>query len=359
MSGYDNPKDINEVELKIKSVTGNPNPEIYANGRHQLPILIEAKAIARVQATGEDKILKFERDTWIHLLNLRYADTDEKLNWRGSSEWCYTQTPNEFSGGFKDEGFVVTGSGSIIIKFFVYVYGVGSKRIAVSIDTDNGKHFTTADTAAGVEKMSLLVTAVSAVNYFRSDLNVVNIKSETIKAEHVDDRDYQVQIITLDHYYENYYIGFKSNVGIVKAEIHIDGAGDEDRKWIAVYQLDEDKNTHLIALHPFDNIKKTAGIGFDNFGRVGAGGGLLFKKLRLKQEITFNDRIGLFCLSYMFFKTNVDPNTVIGNLMAMGKNDVDPFSLPSWFEIYDEHGNSGRFKVDFAEKNKSVEITDK
>lgn len=72
----DNPNDIDSLStLKIEAVSGNLSPSIYANGRNQLPIQITAKAVNK-----DGNPLKFSNETWISILNLRFAESDKKLN---------------------------------------------------------------------------------------------------------------------------------------------------------------------------------------------------------------------------------------------------------------------------------------
>ncbi|CAB3775396.1 Conserved hypothetical protein [Bacteriophage APSE-3] len=177
----DNPNDIDSFSvLKIKTVSGNLSPSIYANGNNRLPIQITAKAVKIVKiVNGTDIIeenipLRFSHKTWISILNLRFAESDEKLNREGSSGWCFTGDKNDYSkeiqaGSHRRKRVVTNDDGTVFITMYVYTFDVDTKRIAVSVDTNNGKHFTTADNASSVETMDLSVQSLLPINYGLSD----------------------------------------------------------------------------------------------------------------------------------------------------------------------------------------------
>ncbi|QLK87601.1 hypothetical protein E3U36_04565 [Arsenophonus endosymbiont of Aphis craccivora] len=163
---YDNPNDIDILStLKIQAVSGNLSPSIYANGRNQLPIEITAKAVNK-----DGNPLKFSNETWISILNLCFAESDKKLSSKGNSGWCFTEVENEYSvelqpGSHRSKRLTTGEDGTAIIILYVYTDGINTKRIAVSVDTDNGKHFTTADIPSGAEKMYLTIISHPKINY--------------------------------------------------------------------------------------------------------------------------------------------------------------------------------------------------
>ncbi|PKF49862.1 hypothetical protein [Enterovibrio nigricans] len=167
---FDSPDDISSVELSIYAASGNTQPVIYANGKNQLAIDIKAKA-TKENDEGDEVVLHFSDDDWRHIVNLRFADSDKKLNWGGSSGWCFTNIKNDYAREVMTEESqrsdvdIVENDGSVIIGMYLYTDDVNTKRIAVSIDTDNNKHFTTADNATGAEKMSIPVKAVEPIRY--------------------------------------------------------------------------------------------------------------------------------------------------------------------------------------------------
>lgn len=181
---YDSPEDITSVDLTIRAVSGNVNPAIYANGRNQLPVEIIAKAMKLDPTTHTNIVLKFSQETWIHILNLRHAESDEKLTWLGSAGWCYTNTKNEYSREIITENNLTEPRymepGDELMTFYVHSDDISMKRIAVSIDTDGGKHFTTADRAAGAERCSVSVKAIAPISYSNAqNLKIIEDDWET------------------------------------------------------------------------------------------------------------------------------------------------------------------------------------
>ena len=172
---YDSPDDITSVDLTIRAVSGNLSPVIYANGRNQLPVEIIAKAM-KENPDGSETILKFTAKIWLHILNLRHAESDEKLISQGSSGWCFTSFVNDYSREVNTGDSLTEPRymepGDELMTLYVYTDDISSRRIAVSIDTDGGKHFTTADNASGAERCSVSVRAIQPINYS----NVQNLK---------------------------------------------------------------------------------------------------------------------------------------------------------------------------------------
>jgi hypothetical protein len=163
---YDNPSDIEYMDtLKIQTVSGTLSPKIYANGKNQLPIEITVKA-----SNKSHEPLNISKDTWINLLSLCFAESDKKLSRKGNSGWCFTDVENDYSKEIQGRSLqsnrvTKADDGTVIIIMYVYTNDVNTKRIAVSVDTDNGKHFTTADNASGAEKMVVSITSNPKINY--------------------------------------------------------------------------------------------------------------------------------------------------------------------------------------------------
>lgn len=208
---FDNPNDIESMDtLKIKAATGNLSPKIYGNGQNQLEVEITAKATKEVD--GENKPLHFSQDTWIRILNLRYAKSDETLNRNGDSDWCFTGAKNDYCGEVglnlvSKPSFSVQDDGTIII--FMYVYCNLTKgetmRIAVSVDTDN-RHFTTADVADG-EKIFVTVNALPKIDYsLRQNIKVSGMPTSIEDFRTIDSR----MIVMQSPASMPYYIGISS-----------------------------------------------------------------------------------------------------------------------------------------------------
>ncbi|WLI78420.1 hypothetical protein Q5705_07760 [Kosakonia sp. H02] len=166
-------KDLTSVELTIQAASGSAAPHIYANGRNQLAIEIIAKAVKAVDG-GDEVILNIPTEEWLRCLSLCHAASDEKLTRDGNKGWCFSKTKNEYCREIPNN--VISAdetqpsqnprdTGSVSIQFFVYTDDINTNRIAVRLDLDDGRHFTTSDLANGAEKMSVPVTAVTPFKY--------------------------------------------------------------------------------------------------------------------------------------------------------------------------------------------------
>lgn len=205
---YDDPNDISSVELIVQAASGNTSPIIYANGRNQLKLEIIATA-KKKNNLDDDVMMNFSDDTWMQILSLRHAESDKELNWNGSSGWCYTFTENEYSrelitsahaGKILDKVHTeVLKDGRKLMAVYVYTDDVNVNRIAVSIDTSNGKHYTTADNANGDTRSSVKVSAIQAVSYHNGE----NISIIEDSSTHISDSlHYTSHILasSYDHY---------------------------------------------------------------------------------------------------------------------------------------------------------------
>lgn len=338
MCDFDDPSDIDSVELKIQSVSGTLNSTIYANGRHQIPVKIIAKAKKINEITGEEKVLCISNSKWIEMLGLCFAESDVTLNNMGNENWCFTSVKNEFAGDAVMRA--QRNIGSAIIILYVYTYKTDLRRLAVNLNTINGKHFTTADNAVGAEQMSISVTSINEINYFKQDLTV------NMSLRHSDDRHrlwtgYNIKE-TFKCLYNNYYIGLKNGLRIVKANTFNYDGSNSNKKWVSVFKNSPQNNEYQIVSHPFDNIEKSEYCGFDNtvYNYV----------YELDQKVTYNDRKYLICYTLMTFLTHTIFvwNNSIGN--------VGTFDHHPWFELYDQYGNYGNFSINFTEDLKDIVI---
>lgn len=357
---YDNPNDIDSMDkLKIQTVSGSISPKIYANGRNQLPIEITAKAIDK-----DDRVLKFSHETWIHLLNLCFAESGEKLSRKGNSSWCFTEVKNDYSKEIQisyptNSLFNVTDDGTVIIIMYVYTNNIDIKRIAVSVDTDNDKHFTTADNATGAEKMSIPVAAVNEIIYHKDSLIIIPVheigkKKNNATIFTVSGVTTSTRVKPFDCHYDNYYITVP--FGIMHANTYAYGSVEGEIKWICAYDSEHD-NQHFIIAHPF-NKKGTETFGFTNtasWQHYGFGEPTLYDgKFDLTQNVTFNEMQNHICFTQMAFNTGDGWEVPDGQGL-----DRRPFIFDTWFELYDIYGNYGKFSVGFTDDHKSVKITDR
>lgn len=353
---YDNPNDIDSLStLKINAVSGNLLPSIYANGRNQLPIQITVKAVNK-----DGNPLKFSNETWISILNLCFAESDKKLSRKGNSGWCFTEVENEYSkeiqsGSHRSKRFLSGEDGTAIIILYVYTDDINTKRIAVSVDTDNGKHFTTADIPSGTEKMSVTVGAIQKIIYRKDMLTITPIYELEKGVNKViysdgDKREF-------DCHYDNYYITIP--LPIINIFTYNYGGGVRDEygkiypKWVCAYD-NQSNHQHMIVAHPGDSKKRTETFGFEGRATfLGSDSGAIFD---LTKKVTFNEHDNAACFTQIAFRTG-------GNAWRLnnGQNlsNFVPYGFDTWFELFDIYGNYGKFNVQFTDDKQYIKITDR
>lgn len=363
---YDSPEDITSVDLTIRAVSGNASPVIYANGRNQLPIEIIARAM-KENADHSESILQFTKNTWIHILNLRHAESDELLVRQGSSGWCFTATENDYSLEVLTKEYSVkprdSEPGVTLITLYVYANDINTKRIAVSIDTDAGKHFTTADNSTGVEKSCVTVRAFQPVIYSKGDLipDCVADQGRVQVPMH-----YTGDVVSwtkkFDAHYDNIYLTIKSKIR--NYAIHSYGAdGNTDINYperIAQYWTDNN-NQHMLIANPSDLPGGEGSYGF-------------YGKASWSETLSAHQSTGVYDL-FLNFRYNDRPNTVcwthfsfaasdawiLPNDIALHVNDtgIYEYNLKPWFDFYDLYGNYGRFSINYNPVTHEIEVNQK
>lgn len=338
MSNYDDPSEIDSVELKIQAASGTPNLTFFANGRHQIPIEIIAKAKKINEITGEEKILRISQSKWIEMLSLCFAESDEKLNKMGNQNWCFTSEKNEFSGE------IATGAHQLveasIIILYVYTYDVGAIQLSVSLDTANGKHFTTADNAIGAEQMSIPIASVNEIYYWIENLSINTSGKKDSKDQ--PRLYYGREEKFFKCFYKNYYFSLKNGLRIVKANVYNYGDVNSETQWISCYK-NINYNSYMIASHPYGNTISTGLFGFDDT--------FTDYTYRLKQsDVIYNDKSNSICYTHLTFLT---AEVWKGYHEILDKS---PIMLEPHFEIYDEYGNYGSFYVDFSDDLTSIVV---
>ncbi|ECF7068474.1 hypothetical protein XS74_23030 [Salmonella enterica subsp. enterica] len=175
--------DLTSVELRIQAASGSLSPKIYANGRNQLKIEVIAKAYKTTE-DNDDVILNIPEEEWRRCLSLCHADSDEKLVRQGDSGWCFTDTENEYCREIPNSAIAIDQTqtsqelddrNAVSISFFLYTDDININRIAVRLDLDDDRHFTTSDLAIGSEKMAVPVTAITPFKY--DTLNALKVTS--------------------------------------------------------------------------------------------------------------------------------------------------------------------------------------
>lgn len=367
----DNPKDITQVTtLKIRPAYACSLGKcvIYSNGRHQIPIEIEVKVTDK-----NNRVLKFDHDTWLRLLSLQYAISDTRLTWKGNTGLCYTDKVNDYS---TEVHYNMTGrqaDGSFIMIMYVYSTSIGTDRIAVRIDTEgaDGIHVTTADTGSGDLRMSVSIDAIHYIVYREGDLNIEkatkqgktqNTLIKTISYPGGECNGWgRKEETKFDCHYDKYYVDVP--FGIKNASITAYGSVDGDKRWICAYNS-ENNNQHMIVAHPFrsqNGVEGSDTFGFHNSACVTKYEGEPFfweYKIHcdfdLTQTVTYNEYPGKICFTQMAFKT--------GDVWILDDNqqlDKRPFDFKTYFELFDIYGNYGKFSVEFTEDHAFIKFSNR
>lgn len=358
---YDSPEDITSVDLTIRAASGNISPVIYANGRNQLPVEIIAKAMAQ-QPDYSERILHFSPDTWINILNLRYAESDEKLTLNGRSGWCFASTENAYSREAPGSGSSFQERnmepGDELIKLYVYTDNIRTKRIAVSIDTNDGKHFTTADCAAVVQRSSLMVYGREPVNFLRANLILDIVAGKEIQANMQYTADDAKEFKKFKASYRNYYVHLLN--GIQNYRIYDYGGGGYYPLRVAQYWANN-KNQYMLIANPEYLPAGSSILGFYGNAASHEVPGVSFASVKydLFQDFSYNDRPGNICWTEFYFETSTAWPLPDKTRLQVNNTLLYEYSFSSWFEFYDSYGNYGAFWIGYDVEYGGVKFTKK
>ena len=340
---YDNPDDIENVELTIQTVSGHNSPIIYANGRNQLPVEIIGKAFKK-NDEGDDVVLNFSDETWTHILNLRHAESDEKLNWHGNSGWCFTTTENEFSrevqtGEVQDwlpSERTALSDGSKQIIMYVYTFNNESRRIAVSIDTDNGKHFTTADASSGAEKMSVSVSTLFSRDYTTADITTSS--DDLGKGKAVYSKDSYIYLTT---HQKNFYFSLNNNNNnnnnnnynyIYKYEYSSYAGSDNENQLSTYWSFWEFAGGLYVGYAWPQNLSSPHNVNIYD-----------------PKNDTFSESINISRQNTVVFTVlEYTANETVDHISDVFKQSGNSSSWGTSLKVYDQFGESGHFKINYG-----------
>jgi hypothetical protein len=335
---YDNPNDIESVELTIQTVSGHSSTVIYANGRNQLPVEIIAKATKK-NDDDDDVVLNFSDEIWIHILNLRLAESDEKLNWHGNSGWCFTATENDFSRevqtgaveGVSPSKHAVLSDGSKQIIMYVYTKNNESKRIAVSIDTDNGKHFTTADASSGAEKMSVSVSTLFSRDYTTSDITTSS--DDLGKGKAVYSKDSYIYLTT---HQKNFYFSLTGNYNYIYKYEYSSYAGNDNQNQLSKYWSFWEFSRGLYVGYAWpQNMNSPHSV-----------------NLYDPKNDTFSESISVSRQNTAVFTVlEYTANETVDYISDVFKQSGNSSTWGTTLKIYDQFGESGHFKIGYGDSS--------
>ena len=364
---YDSPEDITSVELKIQTVSGVLNPTIYANRLNQLPLEIVVKAL-KVNEQGEETILNFADETWLTLLNLRFAVTDKLLSREADSGWCFTRHVNNYSrevgpagiGIRQDSGPSDLRGGEKIVVFYLYSTQPGRERIAVGLDTPGGKHFSTADSAEGAEKSSVSVVAGLPVRYRRSglDLNWNKELGQThVPMKYSWGGNGGSWSENISAHYDNLYITLASRYQIQDYAIHGYDENPEYPHRVAAYWTCHDDQHMLIADPPGDAPGEDT-LGFE--GKAGWRDASLSELVQVGYDMhlrfKYNEIPNAICWTHFSFAASEHWPLPDGTGLHVENTDIYEYTCDNWFSFHDIYGNYGEFSIRYNYDTQNIEV---
>lgn len=353
-------EDIDGVNtLRIEAASGKSESHIYANGRNQLEVNIF------VEAVDENKtVLHLTDRDWINLLAIRFAEDDTELDYDcpKDSGWCYSQYKNNYAIEIPRElhsTISATASGtpnnateSKIITMYVYTNQNETRRLAVSLDDQNGKYFTTADNAIGADKSSIRVVAHNPIIYTRDNLTIeVTTGNGRTKNNVTGCRNGEYDVD-----YDSYYISAPGIPdGIRNADFEgFDGGNSSESvsKWISCYYSFGNVQ-HMVVVHPF--VANNEAANNDEFGIKNTGDCQGCQcDYDLTQRVDYNQRPNQISLTKMTFHTK--DKWYFDDGKSMKTKD---FAFDTSLYVYDMYGNYGNFSVDLSENKTKIEIKDR
>lgn len=363
---YDSPEDITSVDLTIRAVSGNIAPAIYANGRNQLPLEIIVKA-SKENADHTESVLQFSKNIWIHLLNLRHAESDTQLTRQGTTGWCFSATENDYSRELIAREYSAEPChrqpGDTLITLYVYTDEISIMRIAASIDTDGGKHFSTADNSTVVERSSVAVRAFQPVSYLKEDIiqDRVTNQGKTQAVMHYSG-DNATWSKNFDAHYDNIYFSIKNK--ICHYGVYNYGAdGQQDMNYpakIAQYWV-LNNDQHMLIANSSDLPEGEGNNGF--YGRASwpetLSAHLSKAVYDLFLDYKYNDRPNTVCWTHLSFSASDE--WILPKDMALHVNDTElhQYNLNPWFDFYDLYGNYASFTIHYNPDSHEIEVDNK
>lgn len=363
---YDSPEDITSVDLIIRSVSGNNSPVIYANCRNQLPLEIIVKAM-KENADHTESVLQFPENIWVHILNLRHAESDEILTWQGHSGWCFTHTVNDYSlevltGEYSTESRD-SEPGETLITVYAYTTEISTRRIAVSIDTDGGKHFTTADNSSGVEKSSVTVRAFPPVTYSKSDLiqdRVTGLGKTQVSMHYTGDNTSWSK--KFEAHYDSLYFTVRNKIrNYCVYNFGADGHTDINYPARISQYWTYNNNQHMLIANPANFPEEEGNIGF--YGKASWDETLSARRSTgvydLFLPFKYNERENTVCWTHFSFSAADEWILPDDTVLHVNDTDIRDFNLNPWFDFYDLYGNQGVFSIHYDPDTHEIEVNQK
>jgi hypothetical protein len=278
----------NVSKLEVIIETGQTRCNIYGNSRNMIGVVVS------IQPTDEQG-KPVHVDPYVLFNSTQLIDyVDETtFHYQGSSDWCYTDKPNEFNTipGVTRAAALQMKDGIPQVKFYVYCYDdarVRTKTIGVQVRTSSGNLIKSSQN--GTYHSSVQLAALTPISY--------NSQNTRLEREDTATGSYWNQ--------DNYYFTISTEgLNIIRADIS--GAPSGPEIW-SIISKDQRPNWHFI----WKFGPKNTATAFDI-------------------PLTYNQRPHAVCLTRLY---RGDYNSEYQNLY-----------FETRFTVYDQYGNGGLFSA--------------
>ncbi|CAO5173155.1 conserved hypothetical protein [Frankia sp. AiPs1] len=156
-------------KLSVMLETGGLAAGIYANGRNQVAVTISVKP------SDENVKTYYGSISWLNRVNLVDYVNGAKLNWQGSTDWCFTDREDPHFHHVPGVGQAaepeLLDDGTQKFTFYVTCWpGVSQKAIAAWVETDTGKIYTTT-AGSGATEGKVTLNPLVALTHRKADVN--------------------------------------------------------------------------------------------------------------------------------------------------------------------------------------------
>ena len=347
---YDSPSDIHSMStLKIEAAP-NEQLKIFANGKHQCKVDIALQAKDK-----NKKVLNLSDQDWIHITNLRFYDSAEKLNWGGSSGWSYAWGHNEFFHPFPSSTAEVCAplpmnadvdvkDGVKILSYYIYTDKYEDQAIAVSVDVDNGPSFMTTKSPVGAQSSYVTVQTAERIYFTRDDFHI-NREDSLGVATHTCNVYIGGSHWTSGGFpsgYNNYKIT-PANFHMYKYEFSFDHRSDD---FIQDYDSNNDNQFFIVPHTP--DLKGVNSVGFRDSAEWD---GVYRAEYDLTKNIDFNPTENDIYISLVYFICMLYW-PIPDNIRLNRSGSI--FDGDAHLYIYDTYGNRADIKYEFSSNHQNV-----
>ncbi|MFJ9158030.1 hypothetical protein ACIRPS_14665 [Streptomyces griseoviridis] len=318
-------------KLSVTIETGEQKCTIYGNSLNMIGVVVSVQPTDDNGDPVQVDSSTLLDNTWL----IDYVD-GSTLNWYGSSEWSYTDSPNEFHtipGGSRAAEVVAADDGTPQVKFYVYCSAAArlrTKSIGVRVRTASGERISSSQN--GDFHSSVVLSALESFFYGRGDINWEYERAETYSGDASDVYNFSLTCAKNGFYFKTFSVrgcctdyGYDGLAGWILANSWKDFYGAyvwyrephrRARETIINFPGDWSDD---VTVYDDDTEKNSRGLGFTWAHNHHGGGG------------TWDIPNGPMTYWWQYYETTV--------------------------VAYDQYGNSGKFWVDTRNINPDYSIT--